>query len=163
VLLARLAELDAGAGHPDRTLRTLHRLRRTHPREPSVVAALARQHLATGDVDAAESVLASWPEDVPAGPTIEALRGECCRRREQPEQAIVHLARALASELDPRAYRCRACGEPATEWRPRCMRCGRWDTVAGEADARDVAASATLMPSPSGSTATDHCVTEIPG
>ena len=163
VLLARLADLDAAEGHPERTIKSLRRLRKTHPRDPGVVVALVRRHLRDDALDDAEAVLASWPADGPAVATLEALRGECCRRREQAEQAVVHLARAVEPRLGPRAYRCRACGEPAADWRPRCARCGRWDTVGGEFEAHDGDASAGLMPSPSRNTAVDHCVTESPG
>jgi predicted Zn-dependent protease len=163
VLLERGAELDAAERHPERTVRTLRRLRRTHPHDASVVIALVRQHLRTEALDAAEAVLASWPEGAPIVPAIEALRGECCRRRAQIEQAVIHLARAVETQLDSRAYRCRACGEPASAWRARCTRCGRWDTVGSESEAHDADSSVGLMPSPSRNTAADHCVTEAPG
>jgi lipopolysaccharide biosynthesis regulator YciM len=163
VLLARLADLDATEGHPERTIRTLRGLRKTHPHDPTLVVALVRQHLREDALDAAEAVLASWPDDRPTVPALEALRGECCRRREHAEQAVVHLARAVEGQLDPRAYRCRACGEPAPEWLPRCARCGRWDTVAGESEPRDVDSSAGLMPFGRRNMAADHCVTEAPG
>jgi lipopolysaccharide biosynthesis regulator YciM len=163
VLLARLTELDAAERHPERTVRTLRRLHRLHPHDATVVAALVRHHLREDALDAAEAVLASWPADAPTVPVLEALRGECCRRRQQVEQAVVHLARAVETQLDLHAYRCRACGEAAADWRARCTRCGRWDTVAGESEAHDANSSAGLIPSPRRSMAADHCVTESPG
>jgi predicted Zn-dependent protease len=163
VLLARIAELDDAEGHPERTTRTLHRLCRLHPHDAGCLAALVRQHLREDALDAAEAALASWPDQTSATPTLEALRGECFRRREQVEQAVVHLARAVETQLAPHGYRCRTCGEPAANWRPRCPRCGRWDTVAGESEAHDADSSASLMSSPRRSTAADHCLTESPG
>src|SRR6185436_5800075 len=163
VLLERLAALDADAQRPERTTRTLERLRRHHPRDAGLAAALVRHHLQASALDRAEAVLSSWPGDAPAAPTLEALRGECSRRRGQSEQAAEHLARAAAEYLDPRTFHCRVCRHPGPAWSARCTNCGRWDTMASTADAHDVEASGDLIRSPRRTTAADHCVTETPG
>jgi tetratricopeptide (TPR) repeat protein len=163
VLLERLSALDAAAGQPDRTLRTLRRAIRLHPRDPAPLATLARRHLRDEAVDAAEAVLARWPADGPPVPALEALRGECCRRRGFLDEALVHLGRAADVLHDPGAMRCRGCGAVQGTWAPRCTSCGRWDTIAGDADAHDGDSSVDLMPSPRRSTVPNHCVTETPG
>jgi lipopolysaccharide biosynthesis regulator YciM len=163
VLLERLAALDAADGRPERTTRTLERLRRLHPRDASLLGALVRRLLAENALDAAETALASWSADTPVLPVLEALRGECCRRRGQHEQAAEHLARVAAEHLAPRAFRCRACGEPEPAWRPRCRTCGHWDTIASGFEAHEDDSSVDLIRSPRRSTVANHCVTESPG
>jgi predicted Zn-dependent protease len=162
VLLERLAALDAGSGRPARTTRTLEHLRRLHPGDPSVLSALVRRHLHGDALDAAEAALAHWSPDAVV-PALEALRGECCRRRGQFEQAAVHLARAAAAHVDAAVFRCRPCGASAPAWAPRCAACGRWDTIATESEASPLDPSGGLMPSPSRSMVADRCVTESPG
>jgi hypothetical protein len=162
VLLDRLAALDASGGRPARTTRTLEHLRRLHPSDPAVLAALVRRQLHENALDAAEAALAHWSPDVVV-PALEALRGECCRRRGQFEQAAVHLARAAAGHLDAAGFRCRACGASTPAWAPRCAACGRWDVVATESEASHLDSSGGLMPLPSRTMVADHCVTESPG
>ena len=163
VLLERMAALDAAGGQPERTVRTLERLRRQHPQDPGLVAALARHHLAANGLDRAEAVLASWPAGAPTIPALEALRGECERRRGNVDAAAGLLARAAAEYLQPSIFRCGACSESAPEWRSRCPRCGAWDTFVPVADAGNGTASVDLMPSPSRNPPENHCVTETPG
>jgi len=163
VLLERVAALDDAAGHPERTVRTLERLRRQHPHDAGVVAALARRHLRANALERAEAALASWATDGPIVPALEALRGECERRRGRSEQAVAHLARAAAEHLEPRVFRCRACRHAGPDWRARCGRCGRWDTLEPASDTHDGEPSVDLMSSPSRTVAENHCVTETPG
>jgi tetratricopeptide (TPR) repeat protein len=161
VLLDRLAAIDVAAGRPERTTRTLQHLRRLHPADPSLLAALVRRHLREDALDAADAALAEWPPGAVI-PALEALRGECCRRRGRFEQAAVHLARASTAWLEAVGFRCRACGAAAPSWAGRCAACGRWDTVASESEVPRDDPSGSLMPSPSGSVLADHCVKESP-
>ena len=163
ILLERLSVLDVDAKHPERTVRTLERLRRHHARDVGLAAVLVRHHLRANALDRADAVLASWPEDAPATPTLEALRGECSRLRGRSDDAAAHLARAAAEYLDPRTFQCRVCRHSGPAWSARCTNCGQWDTMATAADTRDVEPSGDLIRSPRRTTAADHCVTETPG
>jgi lipopolysaccharide biosynthesis regulator YciM len=127
------------------------------------VATLARHHLQANALDRAEAALASWPTDAPVVPALEALRGECERRRGNADAAAALLARAAGEHLQPRTFRCRACGDTAAPWRARCPRCGAWDTFDPFSDAVDGTPSVALMPSPRRSADDNHCVTETPG
>ena len=129
VLIERLAALDTGEGRPARTLRTLRGLGHGKVLDAALLTALVRQHLQRDALDEAEAALASWPDDSPATAALEALRGECCRRRGQAEQAAAHFGRAAAAYLDAPSLRCRACGAPSAAWEPRCAACGRWDAI----------------------------------
>jgi tetratricopeptide (TPR) repeat protein len=162
VLLERLAALDAAQGHPERTTKTLERLRRHHPADPSLLGELVRGHLRANALDRAEAALAEWPADGPVVSSIEALRGECSRRQARLEQAAVHFARAAEAWLAPSAFACGHCGQRLPAWQPRCPRCGRWDGVDGLATFAGSIPSADLMPSPSGNTGQDLCVPESP-
>jgi predicted Zn-dependent protease len=160
VLVARLAALDAEAGQPDRTIVTLRRLRRHHPTDLGILAALVRSHLQHDALDDAEAALASWPPDGSGAAALEALRGETCRRRGRFEQAAAHLARAAAGAAGT-GLRCDACGRAHDLWAARCRSCGRWDTV--DAAPAHRTASGDLMSSPSRTTPDDHCLTGAPG
>jgi lipopolysaccharide biosynthesis regulator YciM len=163
VLIERLAALDAEAGQPDRTIRTLRWLRRRHPMDAGVLAALVRQHLQQDGLDDAEAALASWPVEGPGAPAaLEALRGEACRRRGRFEQAAAHLARAVAGAVGA-GHRCAACGRAHDLWAARCASCGRWDTIEAAPEGRTASTSGDLMSPPSRTTLDDHCVTEAPG
>jgi tetratricopeptide (TPR) repeat protein len=161
VLLDRLAALDAAESRPDHTLRTLRRLRRQHASDAGVLVALAATLLRLDALDDAEAALASWPGDGPVVPALEALRGECARRRGRFEEATAHFARAV--DAGRSGHRCGACGHAHDGWAARCASCGRWDTVDGDAAPTDAIASGDLMPSPSRNTVAKHCVTEAPG
>jgi len=156
-LLDRLVAVHTEAGRPDRARSALRRLHARHPDDTALTAHLVRIDLRDGALDDAEALLAALPTDAAAPATIEALRGEVCRRKGQAEQALVHFARAAAEHLAPTGtQRCRACGQVATVWAARCARCGRWNTL-------DEDSSADLMPVPSRSAAGDHCVEDAPG
>jgi predicted Zn-dependent protease len=129
VLLERIAALDTAGGHPEQTTKTLDRLRRRHPADAGLTAAIVRHHLRADALDRAAAALATVPADAPADPVLEALRGDLARRRGDTVAAAEHLAHAAAEYLDPREMRCRACGQTAPAWSARCARCGRWDTL----------------------------------
>ena len=137
VLVERLTALDMAGGHPARTIRTLQRLQRQHPHDAWLLAAFVRHHLRQDSLDAAESALASWPAGGSPVPALEALRGECSRRRGHVEQAAAHFGCAAAPYLEPPAYRCDACGKAAPTWAPRCPVCGRWDAIGRTSQRQD--------------------------
>jgi lipopolysaccharide biosynthesis regulator YciM len=163
VLLERLEAVDVAERRPERTVRTLDRLQRLHPRDAGVLAALVRQHLRANALEAAEAALDRWPADAAACPRLDALRGECARRRGRLEQAVVHLARAAEVRAAAPRYRCRACGAPAATWAGRCAGCGRWDVVDADPASLDGIPSDLLMSAPSRSTVENRCVTDSPG
>jgi len=163
VLLERIAALDAAASHPEYTTKTLDRLRRHHPTDVGLAAAIVRHHLDTDALDRAAAALTTMPADATADPVLEALRGELARRRGDADAAATHLAHAAAEYLDPHEMRCRACGQAAPAWQSRCARCGRWDTLEPPAAPILAPTSVDLMPFPSRSTAENHCVTDGPG
>ena len=152
VLVERLAALDTGEGRPARTLRTLRALGHGRAIDAELLSALVRQHLLHDALDEAEAALASWSEGAPATAALEAMRGECCRRRGQSEQATLHFGRAAAAYLAAPVLRCRACGVPAAAWEPRCAGCGRWDAIAATSELQGADLSANLIPTPSRST-----------
>src|SRR6185436_12765459 len=94
VLLERIAALDAAAGHPERTTKTLDRLRRRNPADAGLAATIVRHYLHTDALDRAEVALAAVPAGGMPDPVLEALRGELARRRGDADAAATHLAHA---------------------------------------------------------------------
>ncbi len=128
VLLERIAAHDDAAGQPKRTARLLRALVRRHPADAALALRLAVHLLTHDDQDGAAAVLDGLPDAT--SPTAHAVRAELARVRGDAQAAAEGFARALGPDLgldDP--WRCLACGAAADEWRPRCVSCGRWDTL----------------------------------
>jgi tetratricopeptide (TPR) repeat protein len=134
VLLERVAQLNQGDGKPERTLRLCGRLARRHPESIGLALFTARLHVQQGALDEAAAVLDGLPAAVKDQPLVEALWGEIHRRRGNHDLAVESLASACRADRVTAPFRCGDCRRPAALWKARCDGCGRWGTLASEAD-----------------------------
>jgi tetratricopeptide (TPR) repeat protein len=134
VLLERIAQLNQGDEKPERTLRLCRRLARRHPDSIGLALFTAGVHVQRGALDEAAAVLDQLPAGAADRPLVHALWGEVHRRRGNPDLAVEKLASACRPDRVTAPFRCGDCRRPAATWKARCDGCGRWGTLASEAD-----------------------------
>ncbi len=99
-------------------------------------------------LDDALAVLPPLADRASHAPSLHYLLGRIHERRKNHREASLEYRKVIREmDLVELEYRCRACGETATDWAARCRGCGEWNTV--EVDFREEISAEELGLSPS--------------
>jgi lipopolysaccharide biosynthesis regulator YciM len=129
-VLARLERAYRDEGRPSRMIALYRAASERLPDDLALALELGRVYFDLEMLDEAADQFEKIEVRAPDLPAVHAFLGAVFEHRGETEDAFAEYRRALrlGGAFAP-AHHCAACGTAVEDWRDRCPRCRRWNTV----------------------------------